>query len=68
MDWIKKDDFEKIEVGDTLTFRFMFGDNKVVKKPYKTDRNDCIKVNFTTGPWTVKNDIELIRQQVKSIK
>lgn len=68
MEWISKNDFDKIEVGDQLKFRFMIGNNKVTKKPYISKGNECVMVDFTTGPWANKNAIEIIRQQVKSLK
>ena len=68
MKWISIDDFNKLEVGDQLKFRFMIGNNKVVKKPYTKKGNECVMVDFTTGPWAKKNALEIIRQQIISIK
>ena len=65
--WISKSKFEQIEVGDELTFKYMIGKNKVTKAPYEREGYECVKVDFIDGPWANKNEIELIRQQIKSV-
>jgi hypothetical protein len=68
MEWMNKEDFSKIEVGDAhIRGKYMIGDCKVVKAPYTSNGNDCIKVVFLKSPWKDKGEIELIRQGIKPI-
>lgn len=68
MDWISKKDFKEIEVGDThLKMIYMIGRTKVVKAPYTSKGNDCIKVIFLDPPWDKKGEIEIVRQSIKKL-
>lgn len=71
-DWISKEKFKKIKIGDGLKLRFMKGDNivtDVLPEPKKDERiKPYVSVKFLTGPWAIKNEIQIIREQIKSIK
>ena len=71
-DWISKEKFKKIKIGDGLKLRFMKGDNIVTDVLLEPKEDERIKpyllVKFLTGPWAVKDKIEIIREQIKSIK
>lgn len=72
--YISKEEFDKITIGDALEIRYM-GPAKVVSKPYSNNIivegnpliTQVVKVKFENGPWA--NEIlTVIRNQVKKVK
>ena len=60
--YIKKEEFEKIEVGDKLITRFM---GKCTVRKLLPDIKE-VKVKFIEGPWKDR-ELTLIRQQIAHV-